>query len=322
MRSTPSDGQSVGGQQQLGAQRGHAPQGERPLAGVALHLLGVAGVGEHPDEQVAGADRPVLGDPGPGVVVGLAPAVVQLEAEAADVEPHLVAVGDRRLDEVGEEGGPAVGTDPTEGTRSAAAAELALVDRGVVAVGEVVAGEALGDGLVADHRRSPVTPVGGLGDDGRRAADVVDVAVGVHEGVHGIVVPAAQGPEHLGAEGLEGGVEEHQTVVGAEGHDVGERLDDGDAVGHLGQLERDAVGGPELGGGVVPGGGVDEAGGQLEQVGHGVSRRRTWPATARRCGGGTRSWCAGSRPSRPTAPPSTGARGRARRRRAPWPASG
>src|SRR5690606_5773204 len=58
------------------------------------------------------------------------------------------------------------------------------------------------------------------------------------------------------------GVEDDEAVVGAHGDGVAERLDDRDAVGHLGQLLGDPVGR------LVGDARVDDAGGQRQQVGH------------------------------------------------------
>ncbi len=54
----PAIGRPWAGQEQLGLEGDHPAQRDRPVGGVALHLLGVAGVGEHPDEQVAGRRSP------------------------------------------------------------------------------------------------------------------------------------------------------------------------------------------------------------------------------------------------------------------------
>ena len=78
------DGQPVAGQEELGAQGRHAAQRRGPLRRVALHLLGIAGVGlaqmkRSPQHSDLGGR-----DPGHGVVVGLALLVAQAEVEAAD----------------------------------------------------------------------------------------------------------------------------------------------------------------------------------------------------------------------------------------------
>ena len=64
----------------------------RPVADVALHLLRVAGVGRGPNEEIAGAQHLRVGEPPPGVVVGLALGVTQVEVESADGERQRVAV--------------------------------------------------------------------------------------------------------------------------------------------------------------------------------------------------------------------------------------
>ena len=58
----------------------------RPLFGVPLDLLRVATVGQDSQPQVAGAHDSALGGPDPGGIVGLALAVAQLEALAAELE--------------------------------------------------------------------------------------------------------------------------------------------------------------------------------------------------------------------------------------------
>ena len=76
------DGEAVAGQEQLGLERRHPAQRRRPLGGVALDLLGVAGVRARPDEQVAAAQGLGPRDPRHGVVVGLALLVAQVERGA------------------------------------------------------------------------------------------------------------------------------------------------------------------------------------------------------------------------------------------------
>jgi hypothetical protein len=75
----------VSGQQHLRAQRRHLAKRDRPLGGVPLHLLRVAGVGRGPDEQVTAAEHLAVGEPRPGVVVGLAARCMQLDA-LTDIE--------------------------------------------------------------------------------------------------------------------------------------------------------------------------------------------------------------------------------------------
>ena len=101
------DGQAVGRIDLLGAGGQHLAHSGRPFDGIALHLLRVAGVGEHPDDEVAGEHRLVGRIPHPGVVVGLATGVAQLELAATDRHVHPVAVGDVRF-------GHVVGQEPCD----------------------------------------------------------------------------------------------------------------------------------------------------------------------------------------------------------------
>src|SRR5262249_61901433 len=87
------DREAVAGEQELRAELRHPAQRGRPIARVALDLLGIAGVGRGPDEEVAGAADATRRQPDPGMVVGLAAAVVQLDPLAADLERVARDVG-------------------------------------------------------------------------------------------------------------------------------------------------------------------------------------------------------------------------------------
>ena len=89
------DRQPVCRQEQLRFERGHRSERVRPLGGIPLHLLRVAGIREHPAEEIARDDRSVLRHPTPGVVVRLPSIVMQLDVEASDVHAQPVGIGDR-----------------------------------------------------------------------------------------------------------------------------------------------------------------------------------------------------------------------------------
>jgi hypothetical protein len=170
---TADDGEAVAGEEHLGAAFCHGAQGERPVAGIALHLLRVAGVRQHPDEEVAGAENATDRRPQPGVIVGLSAAVVQLEPLAAERENVGGLIGFVRL---------AVRDRPLHRqaerlTASAAAGELAAVDCGVVAGGTRVAVEAGRHRLVRDHVRQRPALLTRLGIERQDAEDVVNMAV-------------------------------------------------------------------------------------------------------------------------------------------------
>jgi hypothetical protein len=100
--------------------------------------------------------------------------------------------------------------------------------------------------------------------EGAGAEDVVDVAVGVHGRVEAGGVPLAHlGVDERGDERA-AGVDEDQAVIGAEGRDVGERLEEGGALADLlelvGRGERVVVLDRDLAG--------DDAIGQVQEIGH------------------------------------------------------
>ncbi len=87
----------------------------------------------------------MLGQPFPGVVVGLAPVVVQLDRGVAGLERVGLGEGVVGVDELAREAQPA-------------RAELPAVEHGVVAVGGLVAVEAQRCVLVGDDARPGVAP--------------------------------------------------------------------------------------------------------------------------------------------------------------------
>ena len=232
-----ADRVAVPGQEELGAERVHGAQRARPFERIALHLLRITGVRGGPDEEVSGAEHPALGDPGPGVIVGLAAAVPQGEAHPANLEVERVAVG--RV-------GVAVVGWPDE----ARDAELARVDGPVIPRRQAVAVEAGGNPLVRDHaRRRPALPPCLL-LEGRQAEDVVDVPVREDRGVERPAVPAADRGVELASERGAARVDQDQTRAGLEGRDVREGRHEGNPRIQLLELvERGpgvAVGGREV----------------------------------------------------------------------------
>ena len=247
-----ADGGAVGRQEQLGVERGHRAQRHRPVPRVALDLLGVAGVRELPDEQVTDAQGAVRGHPCPGVVVGLATRVVQLEHSVAGVERvrrgvHLVGIAElAREQRLGQP-------------------ELPLVDDTVVTIRELVTIEANRHRLVAhiaDRRGSGLL---GFGVEHVGAGHVVDMAVGVHSGAHGCCGPAPKGGERVRCEQLVRHVEHREAVARGEGDDVGEALDQGDVLGHFGHVTGTDVEQPAH---LEPLGSIDDPCRPVEHFGH------------------------------------------------------
>ena len=80
------------GQEDFGPERDHLPKRCGPLAREALDLLGIPAVGRRPYEQVAAAEDPMLGNPGPRVVVGLALGVMQLKIDPTHIEFESICI--------------------------------------------------------------------------------------------------------------------------------------------------------------------------------------------------------------------------------------
>ena len=135
------------------------------------------------------------------MVVGLSPTVVKNHVDVTDGDLEGVFVGLVRFDEpAGEMGGGRVGILGA-GACQASPPELPRVDPPVVALGQPVTGEPFGHRLVGDDVRGGVTVAFRLGDDRRRPTNMVDVTVGVHDGVYRIGAPCAQRPQDLIGEG-------------------------------------------------------------------------------------------------------------------------
>ena len=209
------DRQSVPGEQDLGSQRGHLAQRRSPVGQVALDLLGVAGVGECPDEQVAGMEHLAFWHPRPRRVIGLTASVVQLEGEVAAVEREVRRVGDV---------GVAVLARPCE--LRDVDGELAAVDRRVPSAGLLVPAEVGGQFLVGVDDGSLPALVGCFSVEQCRAEHVVDVMVRIDGRTHGCVgTPAANGVVDGAPIERASGVEHHQAVAGVEGVDGCNRLE-------------------------------------------------------------------------------------------------
>ena len=80
------------GTQRLRRALRHLAQALGAVPGIALHLLRIAVIGHRPDEEIAGAQHAALRAPHPGVIVGLAAAVMQLEGHAADGDAQPVVI--------------------------------------------------------------------------------------------------------------------------------------------------------------------------------------------------------------------------------------
>ena len=219
------------GAQRARPERRHLAQSLRAVPAVALGLLRIADVRHRPDEEVARAEHTAIRTVHPRVIVGLAPAVAQLEAHAADRDLERVVVPDvgrevRRAEVLEEHLVP--GLD--------GAAELARVQRRVVARRALVAREALAHAALGDHARTRLA----RRQEGREAVGVVEVAVGEDRGVDRRLRAGADARRNARRERRRAGIDEHEALVGLEGGDAA-RL--GCEPGARGNLDRAA--GPE-----------------------------------------------------------------------------
>ena len=124
------------------------------------------------------------------MVVGLAEAVAELEVDVADSLGQVVVVGD-----VGAQCADREERDVASRRRGdRGAAELAHVDHPVVSGGVLVPVESALDVLVAEHARPRSPACISIGGERARPADVVGVAVCVHQRVDGRRRPARAAP--------------------------------------------------------------------------------------------------------------------------------
>ena len=87
------DRQAVRRQEQFRTTLGHRSKGRCPFDRISLNLLWIAGVGEVPDDEVAGEEPLALGDPAPQVIVGLNASVVEFDGVIPDGQ-RVVIVDD------------------------------------------------------------------------------------------------------------------------------------------------------------------------------------------------------------------------------------
>ncbi len=173
------------------------------------------------------------------MVVGLPEAVVELEGDTADRVGHLVGEGG-----VGTQGAvrqESLWALALLGGHLGCAAELTLIDDLVVTGRLLVAIEAWGDVVVADDPRDRSTVLLGVGGERATATDVVEVTVGVDDGVDRCIAPRSQRLDHRRSGGGATGVERHQSITGVDDRDMTERLDEHDAIGQFADLLGDPV---------------------------------------------------------------------------------
>src|SRR4029450_10529017 len=123
---------------------------------------GLPAIGRAPEEEVAREERAARGPPEPGMVIGLAARVAQLEPGAARLEDMSGIVDHRRIVVLRRPGG--------------AGGELPRVDEAVPRRGESVPTEAPRDIPVPDDRRRGPSLRPRLVEKGEQAVRVIHVA--------------------------------------------------------------------------------------------------------------------------------------------------
>jgi len=140
--------------------------------------------------------------------------------------------------------------------------ELARVDEAVPGRGHAVPVEARGDVPVPDDQRRGAALLDRLLEEGRQAAGVVHVTVGIDGGVEGTTVHRAHGGEGLGPRGVIARVHEDEPRLGADGGDIGPGVEEDDTRRELLALVR---GPPQVARRDLP---LPEPLGQFEDVAH------------------------------------------------------
>ncbi len=168
-----------------------------------------------------------VGNPRPGVVVGLAFGVVQVELDTADAEREVVAVRDVRL-------GAGARQEPARFAADAIAAtgepaELPRIDCEVVAVGQFIAIESARHVFMPGDRRSWCAVRLRVREERAAAPYVVDMSVRVHQRIEAVFRPAADRVDNTGAALRPTRIEYDETIIGGKHDRMRKRLDHCDA---------------------------------------------------------------------------------------------
>jgi len=209
----------VAGNQGFGLERFHPPQRLPPFCGVTLNLAGVAGIGEHPDHEIAARQHAPLRQPDEGRVIGLAATVEEFEPLPADRERQGVVID-------------LVGAALADRVDVAGHVELLALHEAVEAMRVDIALHAPGDIAMGDDARTRYASAVRFLVDQLDAAGVVDMAMGKDHRMDRAIVPGADDIESLfGGIGL-GGVDQNQPFACA---------DRGHAAAEIGCVDRDNI---------------------------------------------------------------------------------
>ncbi len=201
--------------QNRGPQCQHPPERGCPFGREPLDLARVARVGEHPDDEIAADQDSFLGQPHIRGVIGFAASVRQFEAQPANRQGQRVVI-DR------------VRTPMVPRKHVAGVVELPAHDQTVQIPRLVIALEAVQDVPVRDDAWTRNVFGVGLLVQQPRTPGVVDVTVGVDDGVDTAAVPATDRLACVFRAFPAAGIYQHQAVTGANGSDVAEKVAGGD----------------------------------------------------------------------------------------------
>ena len=218
----------VGRHQDLGGEAAHGVQAVDPVAhGAGSAAADRVEVREGGVEVVPGQQHPLRGEPDEELVLGLAGRLEELEADPSDLERRLAGEGPGGHQHAGAERGVDVDLAAQGGAGELLEGDVASELAGAADRLDAAEDAVLVEEPVAETVGGPDRGVG-VGPD-VRAADVVDVAVGVDDGGGGARGGCGQGGVHrAGALGAEGDVDDDVAGVGADEHGVGEVVADGD----------------------------------------------------------------------------------------------
>ena len=174
---------------EFGPHRGHLAQGDRPLRGITLNLLGIARIGKIPNEEISSTDRSRGRDPSPKMIVSLTPCMTKLDLNAPHIEPSLVSEDEIRIRRIARQELLSLAELNTL-HHASKSAELPTIHDQVVPARQAITLKSCRNILVTRDLRTRMSPHPGLFNKKTRTANMIKMAVRKDERVEGILRPA------------------------------------------------------------------------------------------------------------------------------------